>query len=223
MVRGETRVTATGCEDGSLVVTKINIRDPDSLQMFEKQFDGPLVSTRLFSLTPDPLTPPPCLEVIIPYPASQPPPCLEMRSLLFNYQVDEAWVFRDILGSGLGHSSPLPESDLHDVVTSLCVADVEMRGRHSLLLGTYGQQILCYDLGEDGEWRLAWSRSMSAPVLGVRCEDVTGDGVREVVVITSRGVQVLQPQLDTVKMVTIERLKKLVAFKQKERHNAVIS
>ena len=30
---------------------------------------------------------------------------------------------------------------------------------------------------------------MSAPVLGVRCEDVTGDGVREVVVITSRGVQ----------------------------------
>ena len=44
---------------------------------------------------------------------------------------------------------------------------------------------------------------MSAPVLGVR----------ELVVVTSRGVQVLQPQLDTVKMVTIEieRLKTIVA------------
>ena len=95
-----------------------------------------------------------------------------------------------------------------------------MRGRQSLILGTYGQQILCYDAVDSGasEWRLAWTRSMSAPVMGVRCEDVTGDGVMELVVVTSRGVQVLQPQLDTVKMVTIERLKTLVA-RNKDKNN----
>lgn len=62
-VRGEMRVSATGCEDGTLVVTKINVNDSDSLETFEMQFDGPLVSTRLFSLTPDPLTPPKCLNL----------------------------------------------------------------------------------------------------------------------------------------------------------------
>ena len=213
-VRGPVRVSATGCEDGTLVVTKIRVNDPDSLETFEKQFDGPLVSTRLFSLTPDPLTPPPYLKVKTDIAETQVSPSL---NLCVSHSLGETQVFHNILDCGLAQSSLLPGSDLHDIVTSLCVADVEMRGRQSLILGTYGQQILCYEAGEAGssEWRLAWTRSMSAPVLGVRCEDVTGDGVRELVVVTSRGVQVLQPQLDTVKMVTIERLKSLVASKQR--------
>ena len=212
-LRGPVRVSATGCEDGTLVVTKIRVNDPDSLETFEKQFDGPLVSTRLFSLTPDPLTPPPYLKVKTDIAETQMSPSL---NLCVSHSLGETQVFHNILDCGLAQSSLLPGSDLHDIVTSLCVADVEMRGRQSLILGTYGQQILCYDAGEDGssEWRLAWARSMSAPVLGVRCEDVTGDGVRERVVVTSRGVQVLQPQLDTVKMVTIERLRTLVAKNQ---------
>ena len=48
----------------------------------------------------------------------------------------------------------------------------------------------------EAAWSLAWRRSLSAPVLSVRCEDLTGDGVRELIVVTTRGVQVLQLQLD---------------------------
>ena len=42
---------------------------------------------------------------------------------------------------------------------------------------------------------------------------MTGDGLRELVVITTKGVQVLQNQLDMVKEVTLERLRKLVQQK----------
>ena len=123
-------------------------------------------------------------------------------------------VFRDILHSSLADSCSLPESDSSDIVTCICVADVGMAGRQSLVLGTYGHQILCYDHTEaEAAWSLAWRRSLSAPVLSVRCEDLTGDGVRELIVVTARGVQVLQLQLDNVKEVAIQRLRKLVEHK----------
>jgi hypothetical protein len=56
---------------------------------------------------------------------------------------------------------------------------------------TAGQELLVYSLGEDG-WRLDWQRSLPAPILGLHQLDMTGDGLRELVVVTTRGVQVLQ-------------------------------
>ena len=54
---------------------------------------------------------------------------------------------------------------------------------------------------------------MLAPVLWLRYVDMTGDGLRELVVITGRGVHVLQSQLDWVKDVLLERLRKLMMIK----------
>ena len=70
---------------------------------------------------------------------------------------------------------------------------MDLSGEQCLLLGTYDQELLCYK-AKDGEadWVLAWSRSLPAPVLAIRWLDLTGDGLREVVVVTSRGVQVIQ-------------------------------
>jgi hypothetical protein len=87
---------------------------------------------------------------------------------------------------------------------------------------TAGQELLVYSLGEEG-WRLDWQRSLPAPILGLHQLDMTGDGLRELVVVTTRGVQVravsrsrdpaqvLQADLEAVKEVTLERLGQLVA------------
>ena len=67
-----------------------------------------------------------------------------------------------------------------------------MKGQHRLVVGTYGHELLVYKQVEDGtDWELEWSRSMLALVLGVRYVDMTGNGMREQVVITGRGVHVL--------------------------------
>ena len=75
---------------------------------------------------------------------------------------------------------------------------MDLSGEQCLLLGTYDQELLCYKQTESGakdgetDWVLAWSRSLPAPVLAIRWLDLTGDGLREAVVVTSRGVQVIQ-------------------------------
>ena len=219
-VVGDTRVTATGCECGMLLVTTISVDTGDNLQIWEKEFDGPLTSVKLFSVSPPPLTPPACLgfrEQIHKSNSSS-------LHLCVAYSLGETQVFHNIMENCLTECSKLPESEGSDLVTSICVADVEMSGHNNIILGTYGQQVLCYQwLEDEDDWVLSWTRSLSAPVLSVRCEDVTGDGVRELVVVTTRGVQVLQLQLDSVKKVTIERLKKLVEMKQSKLQNTVIN
>ena len=205
---GGTRVTATGCGCGLLVVTTVSTSSPDSLRTWHREFAGPVTSTRLFSVRPEPLPPPAFLQV-----HSQPEREERRLELCVAHSLGQTEVFSNILQSGLSDSSPLPESDLHDVVTTICVADLDMKGQNDLILGTYGHQLLSYRHSDQG-WNLAWTRSLSAPVLGLRWEDVTGDGVRELVVVTTRGVQVLQSQLDHVKQVTLERLKKLVKMKK---------
>ena len=205
---GDCRVTATCCESGVLVMTRINTSDNTGLQTWEKQFDSPLSSVRLFSISPPTMK----LPSFMNSPVSTRDNTRDISSNDLHLVVTalgQSQVFHNVVDHDLSRGRVLPESDGYDVVTCSCVADVAMTGTNCVLLGTYGHMILCYTLHTD-HWTLQWSRSVSAPVLGLRCEDVTGDGVREIVVVTSKGVQVLQPQLDNVKKLTIERLKTLV-------------
>ena len=213
-VHGGYRVTATGCECGLLVVTSFKLDSPNSLQRWYKEYDGPLTCTKLFSVTPPPIASPPYLT-IPNTPSLDPVPPLH---LCVTHSLGHTEVFHDLLGRGLGTPSPLPQSTTADIVTTVCVADLTLTGSYRLVLGTYGQELLVYKMGDSEEWELEWSKSLPAPVLGVRWVDMTGDGLRELVVITTKGVQVLQNQLDMVKEVTLERLKKLVQRKKTNSH-----
>ena len=87
-----------------------------------------------------------------------------------------------------------------------------------LLLGTFGQELLAYSQGQEGEegeqqkWQLVWQKTFAAPVIGVRYADLTGDGVCELIVITTRGVQVLQHNLSAVKARALRALEYLVSL-----------
>lgn len=98
-------------------------------------------------------------------------------------------------------------SEKHDVITCSLVCDIHMDQKPVILLGTYGQELLAYhtatqpkmelknqavDGCQETHWVLAWQRSFSHPILALEYCDVTGDGVRELVALTTRGVQILQ-------------------------------
>lgn len=91
----------------------------------------------------------------------------------------------------------LESSDKHDLTTCSLVCDIQMDQQPTLLIGTYGQELLVYRPNEDS-WTLAWQRSFSHPVLAVDYCDVTGDGVRELIALTTRGVHVLQVGKDAL-------------------------
>lgn len=213
VVQGDSRVTATGCECGLLVVTSVKVGSPQTLQTWYKEFDGPLTCTKLFTVTLPALTAPSCLSL----PSSPATTSLPPLHLCVTHSLGPTQVFHDLLTHGLASSTHLPQSNNNDMASTVCVADVSLTGQYRLVVGTYGQELLVYKQVDEGmEWELEWSRSLPAPVLGVRWVDMTGDGLRELVVVTSRGVQVLQNQLDLVKEITLDRLKKLVDLKSTE-------
>jgi len=108
------------------------------------------------------------------------------------------------------------------VVTCAWAADLRQDGGPAvLLLGTFGQELLAYtqlptlpEDNDDQRWQLAWRKTFAAPVIGVRYADLTGDGVRELIVITTRGVQVLQHNLGAIKARTIRALQHLARLVQ---------
>ena len=99
--------------------------------------------------------------------------------------------YRNVLENQLNDAVILVGSDKHDVLTCSIVCDIHMDQKPTILLGTYGQELLAYR-PENLEWSLAWQRSFSHPILALDYCDVTGDGVRELVALTTRGVQILQ-------------------------------
>ena len=96
----------------------------------------------------------------------------------------------------LKESCTLIGSEKHDVVTCSLVCDIHMDGKPTLLLGTYGQELLAYRSDPESGWILAWQKSFSHPILSLDYCDVTGDGVKELIALTTRGVQVLQVIID---------------------------
>ena len=42
------------------------------------------------------------------------------------------------------------------------------------------------------EYKMIWQRGFSDPILSLHSTDITGDGLKEVIVLTLRGVHVLQ-------------------------------
>ncbi|XP_069118014.1 KICSTOR complex protein kaptin-like isoform X1 [Argopecten irradians] len=70
-----------------------------------------------------------------------------------------------------------------------------------------GDKKLCY--------KLLWQRSFASPVVGVDRVDIMGDGMDDMVVVTLRGVHVIQPELSEVAQVCLERLRDLAVSRQK--------
>ena len=99
--------------------------------------------------------------------------------------------FRNVLSNELKESFTLAGSEKHDVITCSLVTDLQMDHQPTILLGTYGQELLAYRFVNES-WCLSWQKSFSHPILALDYCDVTGDGVRELVALTTRGVQILQ-------------------------------
>ncbi|XP_060072019.1 KICSTOR complex protein kaptin-like [Ylistrum balloti] len=63
-------------------------------------------------------------------------------------------------------------------------------------------------------YKLLWQRSFASPVVGVDRVDIMGDGMDDMVVVTLRGVHVIQPELREVAQVCLEQLRNLVSSKE---------
>lgn len=199
------RLSAFGCQSGCVGLAVVDQTGPEILQSWRVQFDSPISTVLLFPLS--------CKSVPSTKTEGE-----EMGgyNLLVTSTIDLAVVYRDVQEHGLAHSMCLTESDQWDAVLSALVIDLDFDGRKEVLLGTYGQELLCYKYqaavsGGDGQFQLQWRRSFKSPLLSIIYLDLTGDGMKELAVLTLKGLHILQHSLTCTAALVLERLSQRVS------------
>ncbi|KYO43736.1 KICSTOR complex protein kaptin isoform X2 [Alligator mississippiensis] len=195
------RLTALGCQSGYVRVAWVDQTSRVVLQSWSIQQDGPISRVLVFPLP---------LQEPAPSGDTEDPP--QGYSVLVSSTMELTVVYRDVLRQGLGDQLVLPGSDQHDSVLCALVTDVDFDGAHEILLGTYGQELLCYKpRGPGAEFQLCWRRSFPSPLLSLLYADLTGDGLRELAVVCLKGLHVLQHSLTQTAQYLLERLRSRVA------------
>ncbi|XP_062454229.1 KICSTOR complex protein kaptin isoform X1 [Rhea pennata] len=150
-------------------------------------------------------------------------------SVLVTSTVELSVVYRDVLTRGLSDQLILPGSDQYDSVLCALVTDVDFDGAREILLGTYGQELLCYKYRSPdapqtaaaaglpatsrrgGDFYLLWKRSFPSPLLSMEYVDLTSDGLCELAVVCLKGLHVLQHSLVQTAQCVLERLRREAA------------
>uniref|UniRef100_A0A671KRK7 Kaptin (actin binding protein) n=1 Tax=Sinocyclocheilus anshuiensis TaxID=1608454 RepID=A0A671KRK7_9TELE len=192
------RLTAFGCQNGSVGLSLVNQKGPEILQNWRVQHDSPISTVLLFPLKHGWLV---C--------------CLFCTMCLVECKINVC-VFRDVEQYGLSRQLCLAESDQCDAVLCALVVDLDFDGQHELLLGTYGQDLLCYKFHQptgafEDKLQLLWRRSFKSPLLSLIYLDLDGDGLRELAVLTLKGLHILQHSLKTTADLVLHRLSTLVS------------
>ncbi|XP_036380976.1 KICSTOR complex protein kaptin [Megalops cyprinoides] len=208
-ISGGRRLSAFGCQNGCVGLALVEQTGPEVLQSWRIQQDSPVSTVLLFPLRSGP----------------EPDPNQdrdskserESYSLLVTSTVEIAVVYRDVEVCGMSRPVCLPESDQFDSVLCALVTDIDFDGHKEVLLGTYGQELLCYKfqqpekgqvLGAGGQFQLVWRRSFKSPLLSITYLDLTRDGLRELTILTLKGLHILQHSLTRTADLVLERLTK---------------
>ncbi|XP_077522356.1 KICSTOR complex protein kaptin-like isoform X1 [Amblyomma americanum] len=212
------RISAIGCESGFLqvaVTAQKNRGEIEIVSSWQVDLDSPISGLHLFED-----------RTIWPLPDfvknTELSRCYESQGLaqkthlLVCRALVPSFVYRDVLDRGLDQHAMLPRSDDFDSVVCGCVADIDMDGVNEVILGTYGQEVLVYKLecrsaGRES-YELLWHQMVSHPILSIEYMDLTGDGVCELLVLSTKGLHILQHDLRETTSICIERMEKIAGL-----------
>ncbi|XP_033640810.1 KICSTOR complex protein kaptin-like [Asterias rubens] len=276
----ERRLTAIGCQNGYLRLSLVSCKADytDIVRTWELQHDSAITSVNLFQGR-SPVKRPSFLPI-----GEGDDDCSDANSvsgdeewhLLVTSALEIAVVYRNVLNNGFQNQLVLPDSDCFDCTLCACVADLDWDAHNEILIGTYGQELLCYkyfpsddvkpqksegnkaaketrddenqrstvlrqedgailegDLQDDlegeerepdmveggdenpcqgdgrllgGEYRLVWQRSFAHPLLAMKYVDLMSDGLYELILLSQKGVHILQHDLTEAARMCVERL-----------------
>lgn len=201
-VPGGRRFSAYGCQNGCVGLALVDQSKPEMLQSWRVLQDSPISTVLLFSLNSDSPS------------ATAGEKGVEMGSynLLVTSTIETAIVYRDIQEHGTSNPVFLLESDQWDAVLCALVVDLDFDGQKEVLIGTYGQELLCYKFqeqlhgGSDRLFQMVWRRSFKSPVLSITYSDLTGDGLKELAILTLKGLHIMQHSLSSAADLVLQRL-----------------
>ncbi|XP_062996031.1 KICSTOR complex protein kaptin [Elgaria multicarinata webbii] len=219
------RITAFGCQSGYIRVAHVEPASRAVLQSWSIQQDGPISKVLVFALPT--LCRPGNLSGTTASNGSPGTPA-HSYSVLVTSTIELSVVYRNVLQNGLEDQLVLPLSDQYDSVLCALVTDVNFDCEPEILLGTYGQELLCYKYRapnaqvsgstgpqpcgqHDGDFHLLWQRAFPSPLLSMEYVDLTCDGLCELAVVCLKGLHILQHSLNQAAQCLLERLRLKVA------------
>uniref|UniRef100_A0A0C9PM13 Kptn protein n=1 Tax=Fopius arisanus TaxID=64838 RepID=A0A0C9PM13_9HYME len=198
------RLTAISCECGLVKVSQVDVESSRIIKEWVLRYDRPVSSIQIFSRYN---------SVVCDFIKTEgdgekeDSPTLDI--LVVN-AINSAIVFMDVLRTGMKIQINLPSMETSDCTLSSCVADINMDSVNEILLGTYSQEIFVFSYSShNSSWILLDKRKFDAPVHSMCYLDLTGDGMKELVVLTQRGVYILQHDQRRVQHLLEERMKEL--------------
>uniref|UniRef100_A0A8B9R996 Kaptin, actin binding protein n=1 Tax=Astyanax mexicanus TaxID=7994 RepID=A0A8B9R996_ASTMX len=186
------RLTTFGCQNGCVGLALVNQRGPEIVSSWRLQQDSPISTVLLFPLK------------------------LPAHNIVGLHTIEMAVVYRNVEQNGMSKPVCLTDSDQCDAVLCALLIDLDFDGQQEVLLGTYGQDLLCYKFQQpngttEGQFQLMWRRSFKSPLLSVIYLDLTGDGLKELAILTIKGLHILQHSLTSTADLVLQRLANRVA------------
>ncbi|XP_043249546.1 KICSTOR complex protein kaptin-like [Colletes gigas] len=199
------RLTVIGCECGLVKVAIVNVLELKVRRSWNLRYDTPIPSVCVFSQKNN-ITKPTFADF------KRSSHSLDDKETKLNVLIvntSYAVVFMDILNNGMEEDIRLNVSETSDCILCSCIADINMDGQNEILLGTYGQEILIFSF-TNNTWELIVRKLFDAPVHSICYMDITNDGMKELIVLTQRGVHILQHNITDVKDKWKKRYQKVI-------------
>ncbi|XP_003700670.1 KICSTOR complex protein kaptin [Megachile rotundata] len=198
------RLTVIGCECGLVVVAIVNVLELKICRTWKLRYDRPISSVCIFPQQNNVMKPSFINSKGPKFPLSN-----ETKLNILIVNTSNAVVFMDILNNGMDEDIILNGSETSDCILCSCTADINMDGRNEILLGTYGHEVLIFCF-VNSTWELIIRKLFDAPVHSICYMDITNDGMKELIVLTQRGVHILQHNIVDVKDKWKKRYRKML-------------
>nr|XP_024216643.1 KICSTOR complex protein kaptin-like isoform X2 [Halyomorpha halys] len=188
----ERRLTAFGCECGLVKIFMVDITKNVLLLNISNQFDAPVSRVSLFTVKTEPVY---TKSSVLGRLKEKNDALNDGKSHRYNLLVintlQPSVVFMDVVDGEFENRIILPDSDKYDIALCACIADVNMDTTKEILIGTFAKELLVYKY-ENAVWILQGQHKFSHSVHSINYVDITGDGVKELIVVTMLGVQIFQ-------------------------------
>lgn len=118
---------------------------------------------------------------------------LDEFNLLVVSSAETSVIFRNVLHDGLDSRQELPHSLRLDCSTAAAIDDINIDGYNELLISTHGREVIIYQYDPvRGQYVLNDLNVLNYPIFSMTVLDLTGDGVKDLVVLLGKGILIMQ-------------------------------
>uniref|UniRef100_A0A1B6CK78 Kaptin n=1 Tax=Clastoptera arizonana TaxID=38151 RepID=A0A1B6CK78_9HEMI len=203
------RISAIGCECGHIQLSVVCTITSVVLNIWTELLDGSVSNVLVLKFQSKVTEPPEKFKKFFESKEINTEDESSNFHLLVVNTLKPSLVFMDVMNNGLAQRKYLSGSDQFDMSTCGAIADLDFDGQMEILIGCYAEVILMYKYNGE-KWVLRSRYKLANPIHGLKYLDLTGDGVKELAVLTLTGVHVLQHNPKDIYRKFINRLKKLM-------------